>query len=525
MSSGTPRSGRRAAAYIRMSTDHQKYSPENQSRVIGTYAAERNITIVRRYIDEGRSGLSIIGRNGLRELIDDVQIGTADFDCILVYDVSRWGRFQDIDESAYYEFICRRAGINVHYCADEFENDGSMASIIIKNVKRIAAADYSRQLSKRIFIAQCNMTEQGYWRGGAAVFGLRRTLLDEHGHPKMQLERGQQKSLHSERIVLTTGPQFEIDTVRRIFRLFVNEKKKITEIAAELNASQIRNALGNRWSKLTIDKMLANEAYIGNIVFNKNSYKLKTKAVSNPREMWVRHEGAFEGIIAPEIFAKAQKIIERRQYRLSNQEALDRLKALWRKKGHLSHKIISKAKRVPDGSTYRARFGSLTSTYQKIGFRPRPRYSWPETFARINLLSKELVNRIVSRLSARGIEASFATETHILSLGRNFLISIGTARALLEGGDGKMRWRVKVDRNARTDFTLIFRFDSSNQAIEDFRLVPTSHLARQHVKRLRITSRLFSNSTLFDNLDAVLSSLERLAKDHHGQSAEGQLLR
>jgi hypothetical protein len=34
---------------------------------------------------------------------------------ILVLDVSRWGRFQDIDESAYYEFLCRRAGMQVGF--------------------------------------------------------------------------------------------------------------------------------------------------------------------------------------------------------------------------------------------------------------------------------------------------------------------------------------------------------------------------------------------------------------------------
>jgi len=37
---------------------------------------------------------------------------------ILVYDVSRWCRFQDVDESAYYECICKRAGINFAYCAE-----------------------------------------------------------------------------------------------------------------------------------------------------------------------------------------------------------------------------------------------------------------------------------------------------------------------------------------------------------------------------------------------------------------------
>jgi DNA invertase Pin-like site-specific DNA recombinase len=70
-----------------------------------------------------------------------VESGRADFDCVLVYDVTRWGRFQNLDESAYYEFICQRAGITVHYCADEFENDGSLASFMIKTNKRVGAAD------------------------------------------------------------------------------------------------------------------------------------------------------------------------------------------------------------------------------------------------------------------------------------------------------------------------------------------------------------------------------------------------
>jgi DNA invertase Pin-like site-specific DNA recombinase len=111
--------GLRAAQYVRMSTDNQKYSPENQRTAIAAYAAVRGITIVRSYADEGRSGLTIIERAGLNDLIQDVQEKRADFDCILVYDVSRWGRFQDVDESAYYEFICKRAGIVIHYCEEE----------------------------------------------------------------------------------------------------------------------------------------------------------------------------------------------------------------------------------------------------------------------------------------------------------------------------------------------------------------------------------------------------------------------
>lgn len=102
----------RAAEYVRMSTEHQKYSTENQAKAIRQYAEAHNMEIVRTYADEGKSGLRIKGRDALQKLIDEVENGVADFKVILVYDISRWGRFQDADESAYYEYKCRNAGID-----------------------------------------------------------------------------------------------------------------------------------------------------------------------------------------------------------------------------------------------------------------------------------------------------------------------------------------------------------------------------------------------------------------------------
>src|SRR6266550_223764 len=138
----------RAAQYVRMSTDYQRYSIENQAAAIAAYAQLHDLSIVRTYRDEGESGLKIRNRRGLIQLLDDVRSGHADFDHILVYDVSRWGRFQDVDESAHYEFICKQAGIKVAYCAEQFDNDGSMISHIMKNIKRVMAAEYSRELSE-----------------------------------------------------------------------------------------------------------------------------------------------------------------------------------------------------------------------------------------------------------------------------------------------------------------------------------------------------------------------------------------
>ena len=174
----------RAAQYVRMSTDYQRYSTANQIDAIAAYAAEHNLSIVRTYQDEGRSGLRIDGRQGLKDLIADVVLGRADFERILVYDVSRWGRFQDADESAHYEFICRQAGIHVEYCGEEFKNDGSDMSAMMKYLKRIAAGQYSRDLSSKVFAAACRMVKMGFRLGGPPGYGLRRLLVDEHRAPK-----------------------------------------------------------------------------------------------------------------------------------------------------------------------------------------------------------------------------------------------------------------------------------------------------------------------------------------------------
>jgi DNA invertase Pin-like site-specific DNA recombinase len=175
----------RAAEYVRMSTEHQQYSTDNQRQRIQEYASLRNIEIVKTYADEGKSGLRIDGRKALQQLIDDVQHGRANFQTILVYDVSRWGRFQDADESAYYEHICKRAGITVAYCAEQFENDGSPVSTIVKGVKRAMAGEYSRELSTKVFAGQCRLIELGFRQGGVAGYGLKRVLVINPALPRV----------------------------------------------------------------------------------------------------------------------------------------------------------------------------------------------------------------------------------------------------------------------------------------------------------------------------------------------------
>lgn len=296
----------RAAQYVRMSTDHQKYSTENQADAIAAYAARRNFRIVCRYADDGRSGLNIAGRDALRRLIDDVQNGSPGFEAVLVYDISRWGRFQDADESAYYEFICRERGIQVHYCAEQFENDGSLPSNVMKSIKRVMAGEYSRELSAKVFAGQCRLVTLGYRQGGPAGYGLRRLLVNERNEPKTPLARGEHKSLQTDRVILVPGPADEVETVRRIYRLFVHEQRSEREIATIFNNEDKVTDTRSRWTRAVVRQILINEKYIGNNVYNRTSAKLKRQRVANDPGMWVRRTGAFEPVIDTGLFEAAQ---------------------------------------------------------------------------------------------------------------------------------------------------------------------------------------------------------------------------
>jgi DNA invertase Pin-like site-specific DNA recombinase len=501
-----------AAQYLRASTDSQKYSVENQAAAIAAYAARREIKIVATYADRGRSGVRIAGRDALKDLIKDVELGRAGFDRILVYDVSRWGRFQDVDESAYYEFICKRAGIRVDYCADEFENDGSFASAVLKNTRRLEAAGFSRQLSKKVFLGQSRAASEGYWRGGPAPYGLRRHLLDENGRVKLILQRGERKSLKTERTVLAPGPKQEIAIVQRIFELFANRKKTRTEIAAELNAKGIRNAQGKPWTMLTISNVLKNEAYLGHIVFNRRSMKLGESNVKNPPDMWIRHQNAFDSIISPALFSRAQQVMKELESgrTRTDKELLDLLKGLLRREGRLTMKGILMAKGMPNCSVYARRFGSLDEAYRRIGHKPATRYRFKEVQLNIADTIQSVAERIRADLESRGRRVSFMPELRLLTLNDSLTITIAVARAVKDGTNGVRevrRWEVRKIHFRRSDLTLVVRMTADNSKKKDYFLLPTANLpSPEKDNRIRISDRIFGEFRCAD-LDEVTGFL------------------
>ncbi|HRH85310.1 MAG TPA: recombinase family protein [Rubrivivax sp.] len=461
----------RAAEYVRMSTEHQQYSTQNQVARIRQYAEHRGLEVVRTYADEGKSGLRIAGRHALQQLIRDVESGVADFSIVLVYDVSRWGRFQDADESAYYEYICKRAGIQVVYCAEQFENDGSPVSTIVKGVKRAMAGEYSRELSAKVFAGQCRLIELGFRQGGPAGFGLRRQLVDQTGVPKAQLARGEHKSLQMDRVVLVPGPDDEVRIIRQIYGWFVNEGMSETEIAARLNSSGVRTDLGRDWTRATVHEILINEKYIGGNVYNRVSFKLKKLRVVNPSDMWIRKDDAFASIVAKEEFYTAQGIIRARSRRFSDEELIDRLRHLFHSRQALSGFIINSTEGMPSSSVYAHRFGSLVRAYHLVGYAPSRDFQYIEINRLLRRLHPTIVSQTVAQMATIGGRVRREPSTDLLTVNDEFQVSLVLARCQRRES-GNLFWKVRFDTGLCPDLTVAARLAPDNQAVQDYYLLP-----------------------------------------------------
>jgi DNA invertase Pin-like site-specific DNA recombinase len=489
-----------------MSTEPQTFSPENQLAGIRTFADERGFEVVCVYEDAGRSGITLEGRDAMRRLLDDVREGRADFEAILVYDVSRWGRFQDADEGAHHEHVCRRAGIAVHYCAEQFNNDGSIGSTLLKAVKRVMAGEYSRELSVKVFAGQCRLVEKGFRQGGIAGYGLRRLLIDEHGVAKTELRHGERKSLQTDRVVLVPGPEPEVTTVRRIYALFVSGKPERV-IAERLNEDGCRTDLGRPWTRGTVHQVLTNPKYVGDNVYNRVSNKLRQRRTANAPALWVVAKGAFRPVVDAGLFERARTIVEDRSRRYDDAELLALLARLLKATGALSSLVIDEREDMPSSSVYRRRFGSLLRAYRLVGYAPDRDYRYVEANRRLRAMHPEVVASVVSGLELAGGTVDRNPLTDLLSVNGEFTASVVIARHRSTAA-GSSRWRIRLDTGLAPDVTIAVRMGAGNDAPLDYFVLPRIDMTEPHL-RLADGNGLSLDGYRFDDLDFFFSLAAR----------------
>lgn len=474
----------KAVRYVRMSTEHQRYSLENQAAAISSYATVSGLQIVRSYEDSGKSGLTLKKRPGLQHLLADcVQLGR-DFSAILVLDVSRWGRFQDIDEAAHYEFICRQAGVRVIYCGEPFEDDGTPISSVFKHLKRVMAAEFSRELSAKLVRARLQQARLGFRQGGVLTYGFRRLLVSADGAPRQLLDTGTLKAVHDDRVRIVPGPEAELDVIRKVFRLYVAPGGSFAGVARRLNEEGIPTGSGRPWDEARIGRLIRNELAVGQYTFNKTGSRLAGPSVRNPESEWVRVR-VCDPIVEPAVFRRAQRLAAHGgRKRFTDEQMLDGIKRLLEREARLSPALIDAARGMPRAQAYADHFGSLARAYDLIGYRRSP-HKWRKTLG------------------------GYWTDEAILAAVRTLHSEHGyVACSMLKSAAGT------------PSYPLIRRRFGSLRRCYELAGLPHDMSALQQAAQLRRRRRLCGDGTPTDMLDGL-----RLVWERHGRLSTGLINR
>jgi DNA invertase Pin-like site-specific DNA recombinase len=472
-----------AAQYLRMSTNQQRLSIEGQAAAIDWYAYRHNFKVVQTYEDSGRSGVTLNHRSGLQQLLQDVFSNARAFKAILVYDVSRWGRFQDPDEAAHYEFVCKSAGVPVYYCAETFSNDSTLPNAVMKALKRAMAGEYSRELSQRTERGKRIVAERGFRVGGGAGYGLRRMLVSSDRTPKRLLVPGEIASIGDSRVILVHGPRKEVAIVREIYRLALSEKKNTYAIARELNRRRIKPpGRYSSWTGEPVLEILNNRKYMGDAIYGRTTHVLgNNQLIPVPQERWIVKPAAFKPIIDPETFAAAQRVLRDRTFYKSNEELLDGLRTLLKQERVLTEYRIDRSREVATVRTFIERFGSMKRVYDLIGYvypksargQPSVRKLMWTTRNRHDRLRQKLLRSVCKlfpgEATARRKEPFGRPVLYFRDGLRVAVVVVPTIKTPL----GKLRWTVPALRAWGSDLTLLCRCNEAGDGFRDLHLVPS----------------------------------------------------
>jgi DNA invertase Pin-like site-specific DNA recombinase len=502
---------RNGALYMRMSTDRQQYSLANQAHALFAYAEKHNISVVKTYSDEAKSGLTFEGRKGLQELIQDVQKPGNLFEVVLTYDVSRWGRFLNTDEAAYYEHICKRSGVEVIYCAESFGDCTDPISGILKNLKRAMAAEYSRELSAKVCQAHQRLATLGYHQGGLVGMGLRRAVVSTEGRILGTLEDGQRRLGYGDRIRVVRGPKHEISIVRRIFDAFTVRGLQATKIIDELNKDPSTWLRRKPWTLHKISKCLTDERYIGTMTFRCYDNYFKRKSHSESSGRVIRYEHAFPPIIPVKQFREAAELIRYRLRKFDDETMIRMLRSLYEQRGTISKNVIESSHEMPKCTAYRVRFGTLLKAYDLAGIPAAKDCSYIGKNREKRADTQNVLDVLIDELCDGGHLVVPDRKHNIVIVDNKWSVLTKLVRAR-RGRRGKTEWIFGIRPSQRADFLLLIRLDKTGAKCFDKYFVPTLSI-RPRLVRMYVSNDLCTDMYRINDLCVVRELAEKYFGD------------
>jgi site-specific DNA recombinase len=344
-----------AALYLRRSTDKQEQSIDDQRAFLERYADQKGFEIVAEFVDDGISGTSAKGRASFQRMIHESQTKAA-FRFVLCYSISRFSR-GDVDEAGHFRFLLRQRGVEVVYASENIQDEET--DELVRPLLQTLARRESADLSKLTARGQMSAIAAGSYHGSTPCWGYDYLYANASGEP-YQLVRyltdGSKEVYTPQGALLTRVPYGSkpprakgdsvrlvpslperVATIRRIFGMYVKERKGHRAIAWQLTSEGIQSprcgtwgktVYDGRWGVSTIRSILMNHAFIGCTAWNKITqgrfHKIADgKSVRrprqeaglsrpNPRSDWIIKEGTHEPLVSKELFDKAQMILSGR---------------------------------------------------------------------------------------------------------------------------------------------------------------------------------------------------------------------
>ncbi len=284
----------KVALYARVSSDQQaekNNSIPSQLRLLHEYALKHNMEVVKEYVDEGESALSI-NRPAFLEMIGDTKKRFPSFQVILLWKLSRFARNRQ--DSILYKSMLRKRGIEVTSISEPI--DDTPQGQLMEGMIEVIDEFYSAVLAQETLRGMVENARKGYRNGGFPIYGYKNVrVFDDKGNPKTKYEVN----------------EAEVKVVKLIFELYA-KGNGLKNIVMELGRRVIRPRSGSYWSKSTLANILRNETYIGWTVFNKRDKKTIGRQFK-PKDEWIIIKNTHEPIMSKELFYRVQKLIEERQ--------------------------------------------------------------------------------------------------------------------------------------------------------------------------------------------------------------------
>jgi site-specific DNA recombinase len=276
----------KVANYCRVSSDKQDtdLSISAQLRALRDHASRNGHEVTREFVDEVESGRTA-NRPAFKEMIALAKTKHPPFEAILVWKLNRFARNRA--DSITYKTLLRNKGIEVISINEPVDDSptGRLLEGVIESIDEF----YSANLGQDIRRGLRENASRGFFNGSRPPYGFRKVAVRDGAKMRNQLKPEEEDSV-------------ALKVVRRVFDMAVRDIG-CKEIAKTLNREGFRTSKGERWGRVTVHKVLTNEAYCGTLVWGGRPGHPAIHSGEPP----VRIENAWPAIIDRETFQLVQR--------------------------------------------------------------------------------------------------------------------------------------------------------------------------------------------------------------------------